>query len=51
MILKIEQIRKELFSAHFRILHVNEVVGTVEVQGNIASMEAGIRVRLFEDEY
>ena len=51
MILKIEQICKELFSAHFRILHLDEVVGMVEVQGSVASMEAGIRIRLFEDEY
>ncbi|MGN9106673.1 hypothetical protein ACTM90_10000 [Oliverpabstia intestinalis] len=51
MILKIEQICKELFSAQFRILHLNEVVGTVEVQGKITSMEAGIRIRLFENEY
>lgn len=51
MILKVEQICKELFSAHFRILHLDEVVGTVEVQGSIASMEAGIRIQLFGDEY
>ena len=51
MTLKIEQICKELFSAHFRILHMDEVVGMVEVLGSIASMEAGIRIRLFDEEY
>lgn len=51
MILKIEQIQKELFSADFRILHLNEVVGSIHVQGKLGSMEADMEIHFFQNIY
>lgn len=47
MILKIQQTKKELFSAAFDILHKEERVGTISVSGKLGSMEADIRVNVF----
>lgn len=47
MILKIEQQRKELFSADFTIWHLEQEVGSISVQGKFGSMEAEITVYLF----
>ena len=47
MILKIQQTKKELFSAAFDILHTEERVGTISVSGKLGSMEADIRVNVF----
>ena len=47
LILKIQQTKKELFSAAFDILHKEERVGTISVSGKLGSMEADIRVNVF----
>ena len=47
MILKIQQTKKELFSAAFDILHKEERVGTISVSGKLGSLEADIRVNVF----
>lgn len=51
MILEVRQTKKELFSAAFEILHKKEMVGNIEVNGKIGSMEAEIRINLFDNEY
>lgn len=51
MILRIEQIQKELFSAEFRIFHSDEIVGNIFVQGKLGSMETKIKVQFFEKNY
>ena len=51
MILKIEQQRKELFSADFTIWHLEKKVGSISVQGKLGSMEAEITIHLFDKDY
>ena len=51
MILKIEQQRKELFSADFTIWHLEKKVGSISVHGKLGSMEAEITIHLFDKDY
>lgn len=51
MILKMCQIKKELFLANFEIWNKEEKVGSVVVNGKMGSMEADIKIEIFNDEY
>lgn len=51
MILRVEQLNKELFSAQFHILRSGMEVGQMRVEGKLPSMEAKIWVSIFEKSY
>lgn len=51
MILRVEQLNKELFSAQFHILRNGMEVGQMRVEGKLPSMEAKIWVSIFEKSY
>lgn len=51
MILKIEQIKKDLFSANFQITHFNEVVGAIQVLGKLGSMEVNVEIQFYQNTY
>lgn len=51
MILKVEQLNKELFSAEFHILRNGMEVGQMRVEGKIYTMEVKVWLRIFEKSY
>ena len=51
MILRVEQLNKELFSANFHILQNGMEVGQVRVEGKIHTMEVKVWISIFEKSY